>query len=169
MAWDFVVETGAALATATSYITTAFGDDYNGRHPYGTAWTGTSTVKENLAMLASRAIDHHCLWYGSKVSASQGLEFPRYDVNDRDGNAFASDAIPLFLKVAVAEFARKLISEDLTADPTRGLQSLSVEGAVALVFDPSDRRLVLPDSVRAMVADYCRIRRSGGAIRLKRA
>jgi hypothetical protein len=170
MAWEFVVEDGTGLANATSYCSLVYAAAYNTAHPYGSAWAALASdaIRERLLMLASRLLDHWCRWHGCRVKrvSEQGLEFPRYDVQDRDGNWLDSDAVPDFVQQATAELARHLSASDLTADPTKGIADLGVD-VISLTFDPSDRRSVLPDSVKAIVRPYCRL--AGGTLkRLRR-
>ncbi len=172
MAWVFLVETGAGIPNATSYITIAFATDYNARHPYGSDWATfatTDTIKENFCMLASRLLDQWCKWFGvrAKTQLDQGLEWPRFNVKDRNGYVLNSDTIYPWLQIATAELARKLTTEDLTLDKETGLSSLGLD-VIDLVFNEMDRKGTIPESVKAMVQDYCTIAGASNFVRLRR-
>ena len=115
MATIFVVETGAGSATATSYTSVEYADDYFEVMPEETAWDALDcTTKEYYLMWATRLLDQKTTWRGSKAVTTSALRWPRANVRDKDGNTVSSTTIPTALKNATCELARFLISYDPT-------------------------------------------------------
>lgn len=98
---DFVVETGAGLADATSYITEQFLIDWaiaNGLE-IGSGDPKAAATAGSLWLDAT---------YGSrypgtrKLGRAQGLGWPRVGGSDREGAAIPDDAVPIEIKRAAA-------------------------------------------------------------------
>ena len=123
MALTLIKENGTGLADANSYASVADGDAYHEGHVAASAWT-SATV-------------------------------PRCPDVERSGGAsyLPDDAVPVCLRDAACELARQLLTEDRTGDAEGiGLQSLSIEGALRMVFDPLRPKPVVPEFVQAMLA-----------------
>ena len=103
-------------ATAVSYVSVASADAYfDGRENADKWWDmqGVSSLsatarKENLLQQATRELDNHVRFYGSKYNQGdvnesdyQALEFPRTDNEDSDGDLY----IPKEVKYATYEQA----------------------------------------------------------------
>ena len=150
---------------ANSYVTLAQASAYHATHLYASAWTAASSAtQETAVIMATRTLDDWVDWKGNKQDDDQALRWPRYGVEDRDGYDFEIDEIPVFLINATSELARTLIGGDVTAEPdTKGFSKLKV-GSLELVVDKEDRdsTTVLPDTVKAMVEHYGRIRSRNG-------
>lgn len=89
-------------------------------------------------------------WTGSPASATQSLAWPRIGMFDRNGNAIASNVIPLDLKIATYEMSILAITTELGADNATivsGLTSLKA-GPVALEFKDFIQLHTLPNIVR---------------------
>lgn len=159
-----------ASATANSYSSIADADSYHETHLYATDWTDADTdTKCRALQMATRLLDQHVTWLGSAVGSTQALLWPRVGVFGPNGYELAHDAIPVLVEQATAEFARQLITADLTAenDATRqGLQSLTA-GSVSLTFRGNAVSLPIPDAVRAMVATLGTVG-SSGAVTMRR-
>ena len=106
----FVVETGAGLANATSYIDTPFANNYLAAYNES-GWTNQSaTAQQGALMLASQAID---LLYGQDYysipmtsgAAIQGLLFPRFTFVVNRIQIIQAGTIPIQLQRATAEVA----------------------------------------------------------------
>lgn len=166
MAFTFTVETGAGVAGANAYCTVAFADDYHDAHLYAATWTAAGDLQRQRALaMASRLLDEHVEWHGTKYDEDNPLSWPRYGARDRDGYVIDNDEIPTDLKRATAELARHLLGEDLTVeDDTKGFKELAA-GSLRMVIDKADRIPVIPDAVYRIirplgtVAGYSRTRK----------
>ena len=105
-------------------------ETYHESHFYAASWHALTPGQKDIALVhATRLLDEQVSWYGSKTYRSQSLRWPRTGVEERDGSGEYYDAyygytldsttIPLWLKHATAEMARKLTEEDRTADPAQ--------------------------------------------------
>lgn len=164
MAVTIVVETGAGLTTSNSYLSNADADTYNGARLYAEAWMAATEVNQSIALVwATRLLDENVDWDGIKTDADQVLEWPRYEVYDKNGFVVASDAVPTFLKNATAELARMLLEGDLTAeDDTKGFSRIKA-GEVELDIDKFDRKGIIPRSVAAMLRPFGEVKGGSGA------
>lgn len=165
-----IAEDGSRKTDANSYATVAAADTYHEKHLYATTWTAASTAnKEKALMMATRLLDAEFSWAGIKATEEQALEWPRYDMTERNGFLVDGDEIPAALVDAVAEFARHLLSADRTAETDdRGYSRIAV-GPIALDVNPIDRKPIIPSVVVGMLAPYGRRRAGGGNVQLVRA
>jgi hypothetical protein len=127
-------------ANANSYCTVADADDYHSTLTQDLSDVWANADKAKMLMWATRLVDQHWKFIGQRVSSDQALEFPRKNVY-RDGVYFAGDypveylsssTIPAFLKNAVAEMARILSEENVTAVSDKvGVEKIKV-GSIEL-------------------------------------
>jgi hypothetical protein len=109
-------------------------------------------------MVDSRGVKYYRArrqWTGSPATTTQRLSWPRVGMYDRNGNAIASDVIPIELKEAQAELAGQLRMGDRTLDNdvvVQGLSSLRA-GSVSLSFKDGIVPQVLPDAVLNLLVD----------------
>jgi hypothetical protein len=132
----FVVETGAGITNATSYVTVAEFKAYCA--DIGTVLTAyTDTQIEQSLVRVTRAVDAHS-FVGAKSTATQALAWPRTDAIDASGFDIASTVIPTAIKNAVCEGAIVDIASPgaLQASLARGgqVQEERVEGAVTVRY-----------------------------------
>jgi hypothetical protein len=88
-------------------------------------------------------------WTGLPATTTQRLQWPRIGMYDWNGNAIASDVIPIDLKYAVAELAGQLGNADRTLDNdviVQGVKSIRA-GSVAISFKDMIEARVIPDAV----------------------
>ncbi len=112
----FTVEDGTGLDDANAYIEVDYADEYFDDRGI-TAWTGSSTVKEQAIV---RATDYVETRYGNNFAGQrevdgQALSFPRDYIYDFEGNEI--EGVPVNLKKAVAEYALRALSAALMPDP----------------------------------------------------
>lgn len=116
-----VVETGAGLAGAESYISVA---DADARHTAlgNSAWTGDDSVKEAALRKATEYMEQafRSRWSGVRRTGTQALSWPRAYVLV-DGYGVESDVVPSIVANACADLALKALSEDLNADLERAV------------------------------------------------
>lgn len=102
MAIQFVVETGAGLTNSTSYVSEADADQII--ENYGMSWPDsyTSDQKQQALNSGTRYLDdkYHDQWKGTRTNEDQALDWPRYNVVDRDGFYIDDDVIPSKLEIA---------------------------------------------------------------------
>ena len=159
MALVVVVEDGTGLSNANSYVSTAEVDAFfEGDLWEPAAWT--SADKDAAVVQATRMLDDVVLakyggWVGDRGSATQALEHPRANVlRVPDADLLAADEVLPFVKNAVYEIIRAIVTADPTLDNTRrGLKRVEA-GEVEVEFDPSTiRDHVLPrEAINAFVA-----------------
>ena len=140
--------------SSDSYASVLDADAYHATHLYATDWTAASEANKEIALkMATRILDEKIDWAGTKSTSTQALSWGRIDVTD-DGYAVESTIVPQAIINATSEFARNLISSDLTVDAQgKGLESLSV-GEVSLTFDKDDTAGVMPSIVQEMLRGW---------------
>ena len=110
----FIVETGAIVANANAYIDVAFLEVYFADR--NVTLIETEGQKEAAIVVATQYVDLNNRWGGSIVSNAQTLAFPRKNLYDAEGREIASGAIPVQLKNAIAEYARRQLVADIQPD-----------------------------------------------------
>lgn len=171
-----VIDASVGGASSNSYCTLAEAETYHDSRLHNEDWTTGTDANKNIALVwATRLLDEWVDWNGSKVEFmdEQVLRWPRYNVQDRDGEDFDSDIIPQFLKDATAELGKDLLAEDVTADAdTKGYSQMKID-VLSFTIDKTDRdaTTVLSDTVQSMVEPYgvIRSRGSSGSVELLRA
>ncbi|PZQ46173.1 MAG: hypothetical protein DI551_05700 [Micavibrio aeruginosavorus] len=115
-----IVETGAVIPDADSYVSVAEADAYFTSRGID-AWAGATSVKESALVRATDYVEqtYDGRWKGERVSSDQSLSWPRYDVCV-DGYYIPMAAIPKQLVRAVCELAVKALSSDLNPDIDKG-------------------------------------------------
>jgi len=101
----------ALTVDTNSYIGTTDADTYFADRLNSDLWTGDD--KDKALIQATQIIDNSN-YLGSKISTTQALKFPRYDLYD-DGIALASDETPQRVLDATCELAIYLLQEDYSA------------------------------------------------------
>ncbi len=149
-----IIETGSGNASANSYTSAGAANTYHEKHLYSSVWTGASASHDQALMMATRLIDVEFTFEGEKVSDTQALEFPRYNITDRSGFIIQAGTLPTALLDATAEFARLLIAADRTAETDDKGFSRIKAGPLDLDVAPWDRKAVLPPTVAAMLAPF---------------
>jgi len=131
-----VVETGAIIAGADSYISSAdaivYLDNYATTGSANAFTIASTTVQDAALRQATRFLDanYGLLFVGRRYSRDQRLQWPRASAADNDGHYIASDSVPQLVKDATCELAL-VVAEDLTQHATRGLQpNQSTPGSV---------------------------------------
>jgi hypothetical protein len=174
MALSIVVETGGSAASSNSYASVQNARDYSLAHLYASGLQNANEETLAAALVwATRLLDQHVTWKGSRNDIDQGLEWPRIGVSDKNGVLYDNNEIPQWLIDATCELAKHLIANDRTTDDfggPRGFKNMQV-GDLALDIDKFDRPGALPDSVVAMVSSYGTLSAGSGGmtVRLIRA
>ncbi|MCF1502190.1 hypothetical protein L0F51_00225 [Afifella sp. H1R] len=126
-----VVEDGTGIIGAESYASVAEVSAYWGKRPHdplATSWSDGSAANQEGALREATVFldaNYGGRYRGIRASYSQGLEWPRYElddsgdkvaVKDRDGNELPD--LPAQLKSATAELAVRALSERLVIEPS---------------------------------------------------
>ncbi len=113
---SLVVETGAGLVDANSYVSVEYADSYVTDYAKdGTAWAAANTAaKEKALKQATQYIDLKFgnKFTGTKSKSTQALSWPRYRVYDIDGYLVASNFIHRYVQQATVEAALRVIAGD---------------------------------------------------------
>ena len=110
MALDCTVGT----PTANSYASVAEADAYLAVRGDTSTWTAL-TLPQQEAKLQWACIQLDTLYFtGIKTNLVQALEWPRFNVHDKNGYWLPGNTIPQALKNAQAELAFQLIANDWT-------------------------------------------------------
>tara|TARA_Y100000310_G_scaffold184118_1_gene184252 strand:+ start:117 stop:620 length:504 start_codon:yes stop_codon:yes gene_type:complete len=148
-----VVEDGTGLSTANTYISLADAETYFLGRLNVTDWSGATDANKDIALaMATTLLDDYFKFEGDKVTDTQALEWPRFDIHI-GGFHIPSTTIPQRLKDATAEYAMWLLRSDRTAEEDSvGFKSLKA-GSLAMEIDPNDRAATVPDVVVKMLAE----------------
>lgn len=152
-----VVEDGTGKTNSDSYCSVDTADTYHTTaRLYSTDWTGISTTaeKETALIWATRVLDDEMNWYGTIVSETQALRWPRTGVITRDGVTIEDNEMPTSIQYAVAELAMHLTAEDRTTDSyMTGVEDVKA-GPIRVKIKQSWSKSVIPRSVYKMVKQY---------------
>jgi len=152
MAVTVIVETGAQIVGANSYVSISTIDDWVLTNPHDSTWSAlTDAQKNGYAVMSCRVLNEQMDWDGWQTDSDQSLDLPRSGMADKNGNFIDNDEIPSEIQNAQCELARLLAIVDRTADPdTAGFKEIGV-GSIKLIIDKADRVPVLADAVFQMV------------------
>jgi hypothetical protein len=160
----FVVETGAGLSNANSYASVSAADSYVADRGI-TGWASLSqTIKEQSLVKATDYLEatYRAAWKGNRVSETQALSWPRYNVVV-DGFNFASNVVPLQVVNACIEMAiRASAGETLLADQGQRVRREKIDVIEVEYQDYSDptqryplvNRMVMPYLISASESGF---------------
>jgi len=132
------------------------------------SWTLLTTeVKERLLAWASRYLDERTRWYGMKTVEASALRWPRCGVMDRDYIELSPTMVPRQLKIATAEMARYLISEDRTTERDQDALSRLRADVIELEFVEGYRLPQVPSHMQYLIKGLGAIS-SGNGIKFRR-
>lgn len=122
-----IVETGAIVAGANSYIDVAFADAYLAITGNASVWAAATTEqKETALQYATRLIDQSFRFEGTKLG---GLAWPRSRCWDLvEGSYVPANGIPDALKSATAEMALVCVSGNPEAASVGGVDASIISG-----------------------------------------
>lgn len=143
-----IIETGAGLADAESYVSVAECSAYHVKHG-GVAWDNLDD-KESALRKATQYLDVAYKWRGIPATSTQALRWPRYGVTV-DSVTLAWDGIPPKIKEACCELASK---GDLFSDvAAQQVDSVKVGPIERKMSAPSNGGQVRYAAVDALVRD----------------
>lgn len=167
-----IVEDGTGIAGAESYASVADADAYwvaRPQDPLAAAWAAADQAKKEGALRsASSYLDgaYGRSYRGARIGWEQGLEWPRSDGLDAEGQPLPVagpggaplPALPPMLKHAAAELAARALAAPLAQDADRGgmVKREKIEGAVEVeYFDgaPAETRYGIVTGLLAPILD----------------
>lgn len=168
-----IVEDGTGLSTAESLCSVADADAYH-LNRGAAAWAALTTAakEQNLRKATDYMTQAYRLrWNGSRVTATQALDWPRHGVpredyyvtssvppNSIDGQFYyPSDEVPLEVARACAELSLRALSGDLLADVERAVRRERV-GPIETEYEPGSLQSTRYAAVDAMLAPFLRAR-----------
>ncbi|MBT2326118.1 hypothetical protein J7E62_27700 [Variovorax paradoxus] len=150
-----VVESGAGLSNAESYVSVADATTYHAARG-NAAWglLASDTIREQLLR---KAVDYMTQaygqrWKGERINSTQALDWPRYDVV-ANGYYVPSDSVPLGVAHACAELALRAATVSLAPDVTRLKKRVKV-GPIETEYEPGSSALPRFTAVDNMLAAY---------------
>lgn len=122
MAVTLVVETGAVVSGANTFISKTDADTYHEYRGHA-SWALASEANRNIALI--NGADYLCrkyrlAWKGARYDEDQALCWPRSGVSNEDGVALDYDVIPQAVKDAQCEAALIYLTEDMQESQDRG-------------------------------------------------
>ncbi|HWS73670.1 MAG TPA: DnaT-like ssDNA-binding protein [Quisquiliibacterium sp.] len=161
-----IVETGAALTDAESYITVADADTYHAARG-NTAWASLSTGSKEAAL--RKATDYMTgayqgRWKGERATSAQALDWPRTGAV-ANGYEVASDAVPAAVARACAELALRASAADLSPDLERGVRRERVD-VIETEYDTTSPQATRYRAVDQLLAAY--LTGGGAFVRVER-
>lgn len=151
-------------ASANSYVTVAEADAYFEARLNVAAWDDATADQQIRALIqATRRIDAED-FRGEKANTAQALEWPRYNVLDRDGYFYDEGVIPPVVKHAQCEMALALLASDSDAFADSGLEGFREAeiGPLRVVVAQGRPATKLPDIVSRLLRP---VTEAGGASR----
>ncbi len=115
-----IVEDGTIVTGAESYESVANCDTYwaaRASDPLFAAWdAGTTAGQEEALRVSTQEVDaeNESLWKGDKSTASQSLDWPRFNAFDSSGHAWESNEIPTELTSYLCERAARYMDNIAT-------------------------------------------------------
>ncbi|WP_373379900.1 DnaT-like ssDNA-binding protein [Cupriavidus nantongensis] len=132
------IDTNPGSPTADSYVSVAEADAYWSKRP-GSAWgAAAEAAREGALVRATGYVDATYDWRGTRATAVQALDWPRYDVV-LDGYPLDGTTIPARVKDAVCEMALKALAGDISADVSPQQVVEQTVGPITRKFAPNER------------------------------
>ena len=138
MAFVIVVEDGTGLPTANAFASVETVDAILELNIHSN-WELAGENKEKLIGWATRLLNQHVRWFGTRKYETSGTPFPRSNLRNDDGGFYPDDAIPSELEEATAILADFLLTTDPTVvNSASNLKQIDVD-VISLRFDNLDR------------------------------
>lgn len=149
-----IVEDGAIVADAESYITVADADAYFTARG-NAAWDALVTADKEAAL--RKATDYMTgryglRWKGVRVNELQALDWPRSGAY-ANGFLIDADVVPVAVQRACAELAVRASAADLAPDVGAQVKSETV-GPISVVYADGARQDTAYKAIDAMLAAY---------------
>ena len=148
-----ITETGSIVAGAESYASVAQADARCASLGL-TAWAALADAAKEVSL--RKAADYMAVyrasWIGSRISAEQTLDWPRYGVTV-DGFAVLSTVVPVAVANACIDLAYRASTAELLPDTERAIASESI-GPISTIYEAGSSQNVKYTAVDRMLAPY---------------
>ncbi|MEN3329018.1 MAG: hypothetical protein V7638_3825 [Acidobacteriota bacterium] len=173
----FVLDATEGGATANSFCTVEFANDLLAGELYASDWPATDAgadllTKQKALVTATRELNR-LEWEGQRTDWNvQALQFPRVNLEDRDGNFVDPNTNPLELKEATVRLALYRLPRNpavLVDESLLQFKRLKIAGAIELEMRegvPSEQDI--PEQVWDLISRWLIIAGSG-SVRVYRA
>lgn len=143
----------AKSSTANSYVTLAEAEAYMVGRLAVTNWDAATDDEKNRSLkMATDELEKY-EYKGIRTTQAQRLQWPRYDVLDRDGWAYDQDTVPRPIKEATYELALALTDGTYEIVPNQLAQFERVRvGSLDISPRDSYQAAPLPDPIRRLIA-----------------
>ena len=165
-----IIEDGTALENSEVYCSVAFADAYHAARG-NDAWDNVDNKEAALRKAADYIGQaYRANWAGTRVSDTQSMDWPRYNVprTDSAGSYYPSNAVPIELQKANAEFALKTVDGDLLADTDAPVIEETV-GVITTRYAAGTSQAKKFPAVDKLLAPLMTNSGFGGSVRLIRA
>lgn len=109
----FIVEDGTGLSNANTYVSIAEADAYLEEFGTPATWAAATEEQKRIACKkATRYMDLHYVWAGTRRVVDQALGFPQVGIEDRDGNVVSCESVPVKAKQCCIYLASRVIEGD---------------------------------------------------------
>lgn len=157
-----IVETGAGLATAESYISEVDADTYHEKRG-NTAWDSVTDKEAALRKATDYLMQNYRMsWKGVRMTATQALDWPRgYVYRESFLNGASSsfpylvddDIVPVEVENACAELALKTATAKLNPDLGKDIVSQTV-GPISTTYSASSPQQKRYRAIDMMLRPY---------------
>lgn len=156
-----VVETGAGLSNANSYVSFEFAEDYFAGLGYSDWTAGTAPDREAALRRATQYIDmvYGPRWPGQRTRGrDQALDWPRKNVITTSGAYLAHDVVPIELMEATAEAARRELATpfSLMPDEPARIEKRVAVGPISVEYADSRKPPSTMPVIDALLAELLR-------------
>ena len=157
-----IVEDGTGKTNSESYCSVAEATAYHGSRNQGDDWDAIDDKDAALRLATDYMLQiYRGKWAGSRVTSTQSLDWPRYDVELFDApsgyGAFPAvvpfNVVPAEVKKACAELALKTGNGTLLVDTGREVLSESV-GSISVTYSQGSSQQTSYPVVSAFVRPY---------------
>lgn len=130
-----IVEDGSGVANANTYVDVDYCNTYCKDLNYS-SWAETANTAKAEAILRAMNFIESLNWKGYKAEQDNSLEWPRKEVEDRNGYYIDDDVIPINLKKAVAEAAYKELTPGTLQPDLDGASNIQTmkAGSLAITY-----------------------------------
>lgn len=113
---DLIVEDGTGITDANTYVSLAVATEYH-RLRDNTAWEDAGENNQVASLIrASQYLDDRWQFQGTSFVETQGLEFPKTEIYDKDGYD-VGETVPIEIINATCEYALQAVGDGLTTTP----------------------------------------------------
>jgi len=133
-----ITEDGTGLPNATSYTTVVFFQDRYANRPENTVVSALTTLEiESALERSTETVDLYYRYPGDPLLDTQALGYPRTGAtNNCTGQAIASGVVPIYMQIAICDYAIFLLQEDSSGQSSElGGSALESNDILEFKFD----------------------------------